>query len=87
MSKPQKYFVTVTYRNYLAPKNGYWENNTGLQTCNGFITLHPVEWLAKRYELQRNSWNEERDHTKFETVLFYAPLDDGINTEYLQDLT
>ena len=82
-----KYFVTVTYRNWLAPKDGYWQNNTGLQTANGFITMHPVEWLAKHQERARKAWDEEKDHTAFKEVLFYDLLDDSINTDDLQDLS
>lgn len=88
-----KYFITVEYRNYLAPNesNGpawrNWRNNTGLQTCNGFIDQHPVHWIEKQYQRQRESWEAEKDHTRFETVLFYTPLEEGVNTDYLQDLS
>ena len=82
-----KYFITVEYRNWLAPKNGRWQNNTGLQTCSGFIQSHPVEWLHWQHDRASKSWDKEKDHTSFETILFYAPLDDDINTDNLQDLS
>jgi hypothetical protein len=82
-----KYFVTVEYRNFLAPKDGRWQNNTGLQTCNGFIDQHPVSWIEKEYKRQREGWEAEKDHTRFETVLFYAPLADDVDTSGLQDLS
>lgn len=82
-----KYFITATYRNWLAPKDGRWQNNTGLQTCNGFITMHPVAWLAKQQARARKAWDAEKDHTSFQEILFYDLLDDSINTDYLQDLS
>lgn len=82
-----KYFVTVTYRNYLAPKDGRWQNHTGLQTSNGFITLHPVEWIARQRARARKAWDAEKDHTSFQEILFYDKLDETINTDDLQDLT
>lgn len=85
--KQVKYFVTVTYRNFLAPKDGQWQNNTGLQTCNGFINMHPINWIEKQYQRQREAWEAEKDHTRFCEVLFYDKLDASINTDNLQDLS
>lgn len=82
-----KYFITATYQNWLAPKDGYWQNNTGVQTCNGFTTLHPVAWLAKQQLRASKAWDAEKDHTSFKEILFYAELDDTVDTDDLQDLS
>jgi hypothetical protein len=82
-----KWFITVTYKNYLAPKDGGWQNHTGLQTCNGFTDTHPVEWLGKQNERARKAWESEKDHTSFQEILFYDLLDDFISTDELQDLS
>jgi hypothetical protein len=84
-----KYFITVTYRNLFPPKQaGYgWECPIGEQTCNGFINQQPITWLAKVTEKASKNWDAEKEHTSFGNILFYAPIDDNINTNDLQDLS
>lgn len=83
-----KYFITVEYRIYIAPKIGEsWENNADSQTCNGVIFQHPLRWLEEQYKRQQEAWDADESHTRFGILLFYAPLEDEINTDEWQDLS